>query len=125
MANLQLVKTLAEKKGISIIELAQRVGISEQQVHLMVRNNSTKIITLEKIAQVLEVPVTIFFDEQPGVSIRTEGAFSPASATGNATVSVGDAAMVAEVKHLRELIAEKNERIADLKDHLNELRQKN
>lgn len=63
MANLQLIKTLAEKKNISLVSLAQEVGISEQQIHLMCRTNSTKITTLEKIASVLGVPITYFFDD--------------------------------------------------------------
>lgn len=63
MANLHLIKTLAENKKMPITELAERVGVSEQQIHLMVRTNSTKINTLEKIAKVLDVPVTYFFDQ--------------------------------------------------------------
>ena len=63
MANLNLIKILAEKKNIRITELAEAVGLSEQQMHLIVRKNSTKIETLEKIAKVLGVPVTFFFDE--------------------------------------------------------------
>ena len=66
MANLQLIKTLAERQKMPITELAERAGISEQQIHLMVRTNSTKITTLEKIASILEVPVTVFFDEGKG-----------------------------------------------------------
>lgn len=65
MANLQLIKLIAEKKKMALTELAERVGVSEQQIHLMVRKNSTKIETLEKIANVLQVPVSSFFDEEP------------------------------------------------------------
>lgn len=66
MANLSLIKCLAEMKNIRIVELANAVGLSEQQVHLMVRKNSTKIDTLEKIAKVLDVPVAVFFEEEAG-----------------------------------------------------------
>jgi len=61
MANLNLIKALAESKNIPITQLAQAVGVSEQQIHLMVRKNSTKIETLEKIARVLNVSVSVFF----------------------------------------------------------------
>ena len=64
MANLNLIKALAESKNIPITQLAQAVGVSEQQIHLMVRKNSTKIETLEKIARVLNVSVAFFFDIQ-------------------------------------------------------------
>ena len=65
MANLYKIKSLAEQKGISLRELASKVGISEQQIHLMCRVNSTKVNTLEKIANILQVPTSTFFDDQP------------------------------------------------------------
>lgn len=63
MANLQLIKELAEQKKISVRELAEKVGLKENQIHVMCRSNSTKIDTLEKIAHVLDVPVSLFFNE--------------------------------------------------------------
>lgn len=72
MANLFLIKQFAEKKNIAITELANIVGVSEQQIHLMVRKNSTKIETLEKIAKALEVPVSCFFEEDD-VEVRAAG----------------------------------------------------
>ncbi|WP_290087657.1 helix-turn-helix domain-containing protein, partial [Paramuribaculum intestinale] len=72
MANLNLIKALAESKNIPITQLAQAVGVSEQQIHLMVRKNSTKIETLEKIARVLNVSVSVFFDEDT-TEIRQAG----------------------------------------------------
>ncbi len=47
MANLQKIKDIAERKKISIRELAERVGLKENQIHVMCRTNSTKIDTLE------------------------------------------------------------------------------
>lgn len=109
----------------SFASVARKLDMTPQNLDGILRTKDIKTGLIERLCKIYNKPFGYFFDEQPGVSVRTEGAFSPASATGNATVSVGDAAMAAEVKHLRELIAEKNERIADLKDHLNELRQKN
>lgn len=63
MANLYLIKQLVEKKNMTIAELASRVGVSEQQIHLMCRKNSTKIETLEKVCRVLKVNISYFFDE--------------------------------------------------------------
>ena len=62
MANLQKIKDIAETKGISIRELAARVGLGENRIHVMCKTNSTKIETLENIARVLGVPVSCFFD---------------------------------------------------------------
>lgn len=72
MANLHLIKSLAEKKNLPLTELASLVGISEQQIHLMVKKNSTKIETLEKIAKVLDVKVGYFFDEEQ-TDVRSAG----------------------------------------------------
>lgn len=64
MANLQRIKDLAETRKISIRELADRVGVKENQIHVMCRTNSTKIDTLEKIAHELGVPAAYFFDDE-------------------------------------------------------------
>ena len=64
MANLQRIKDLAETRKISIRELADRVGVKENQIHVMCRTNSTKIETLEKIAHELGVPAAYFFDDE-------------------------------------------------------------
>lgn len=103
MANLHLIKILAEKKNITITELANMTGITEQQIHLIARTNSTKIQTLEKIARALDVPVTIFFDNAAG-SVHTEGKNSPAPYYGNPQV-------VSDTKYLESLLEEKDKRI--------------
>lgn len=64
MANLQKIKDLAEDRKMSIRDLAEKVGLKENQIHVMCRTNSTKIDTLEKIAYALGVPVAYFFDEE-------------------------------------------------------------
>lgn len=73
MANLQAIKDLAEQKNISIRELADKVGLKENQIHVMCRTNSTKIDTLEKIAKALGVSVSYFFDEAVKLNIREAG----------------------------------------------------
>ncbi len=64
MVNLQKIKELAELRELSIRELADKVGLKENQIHVMCRTNSTKIDTLEKIADVLCVPISYFFEER-------------------------------------------------------------
>lgn len=73
MANLQAIKDLAERKNISIRELAEKVGLKENQIHVMCRTNSTKIDTLEKIAKALGVSVSYFFDEAVKLDVREAG----------------------------------------------------
>lgn len=71
MANLHLIKTLAEKQNLPIKKLADMAGVSEQQIHLMCRTGSTKINTLEKIANILNVPISYFFEENVPTKIET------------------------------------------------------
>ncbi len=63
MANLKLIKDLANIKGITIEELAAQAGVTTQAIHLMSRSGKTKMETFEKIADILEVPPYIFYDE--------------------------------------------------------------
>ena len=125
MANLQIIKDIAERRKISIRELAERVGVKENQIHVMCRTNSTKIDTLEKIAHALDVSVVVFFDDaEVKKEIHTEGDFSPASDGGDISMLVGDAVLAERVKSLETLVAEKNERISELKERIEELKGK-
>lgn len=63
MANLKLIKDLATIKGLTIEQLAAKAKITTQAIHLMGRSGKTKMETIEKIAEILEVPPYVFFDE--------------------------------------------------------------
>ena len=61
MANLQLIKELADQKNISLSAIASELGITPQALSKIIRNNSTKIETLEKIAEGLGKKLEIRF----------------------------------------------------------------
>ncbi len=63
MANLKLIKDLAAIKGMTIEQLAAKADITTQAIHLMGRSGKTKMETFEKIAEILEVPPYVFYDE--------------------------------------------------------------
>lgn len=63
MANFKLIRSIAKEKGISIRSLAQTAGITEGQLHHIVKMGSTNTQTLETIAGALGVPVGTFFDD--------------------------------------------------------------
>lgn len=69
MANLRIIKDLAEKKNIPLARLAEETGITSQALSKLMRINSTKIDTLEKIAQILKVSITVFFEEDQVVEM--------------------------------------------------------
>lgn len=63
MANLLIIKDLLKQRKISIRDFAAELGMTEQALQLLIRKNSTKIETLELIAQKLNIPVASFFEE--------------------------------------------------------------
>lgn len=63
MLNMLKVKELCSEKKIPMIRVAEQLGLTQQSMSKMLRENSTKISTLEKIAEILGVPVGYFFDD--------------------------------------------------------------
>lgn len=123
MANLFIIKDLAEKKNMSIRELADRVGIKENQIHVMCRTNSTKIDTLERIAAELDAPISVFFDDTAAVAVSgNNNQVNGHGAHGNINGAVDSAVLAERVKSLEILIREKNERITELKERIEELK---
>ncbi|MFV0538857.1 MAG: helix-turn-helix domain-containing protein [Dysgonomonas sp.] len=64
MANLLIIKDLLKEKKISIRDFANELGMTEQALQLLIRKNSTKIETLELIAQKLNISVSMFFEKE-------------------------------------------------------------
>ncbi|KAA6315354.1 hypothetical protein EZS27_034176 [termite gut metagenome] len=113
MANFQIIRDLAEKKKITLREIAFQTGISEGAMQKLIKNGSTNTKTLEDIARVLEVPVGVFFDDfnlSENHSITNHG---------GATSIFGDANMKVmknknenrEIAHLKTLLEEKERTI--------------
>lgn len=86
MAKLQRIKEIAEQKKITLDNLAEQVGISVQAIHLMVRKNSTKIETIERIAKALNVSVLEFFTDDIRNVANAQGAGSAATNSGNINI---------------------------------------
>jgi transcriptional regulator with XRE-family HTH domain len=63
MAKLKIIKELCAERGISIADLAEEIGIGVAATHKIIRENSTRIETLEKIAAALQVKMDVFFDK--------------------------------------------------------------
>ena len=63
MLNLQKIKKLSEIKKIPLRDVAKEIGTSSQSLSRMIRDNGTRIDTLEKIAKVFDVPIGYFFED--------------------------------------------------------------
>lgn len=109
MANLFIIRDLSERKGITLRDIASKIGISEGGLQKIIANGRTNTSTLEDIAKTLEVSAGIFFDNYKGGhnSIAQDG--SAASIYGNAIV--GESDKDKEIAHLKEIIAEKERTI--------------
>ena len=60
--NYSLIKKELGRKNMSVRDLCFRIDVTEQGLHQMIRKKSMKIDTLERISNVLELPVTYWFD---------------------------------------------------------------
>ncbi|MFV0555020.1 MAG: XRE family transcriptional regulator [Mangrovibacterium sp.] len=63
MANLMMIRDLAAQKNITLKEIADDLGITPTGLSKIMRENSTKTSTLERIALKLKVPVSVFFGD--------------------------------------------------------------
>ncbi len=124
MAQLQHIKSIAQARQISIEQLAEKVGIKSQAIHLMVRTGSTRIETLEKIAEVLKVPCKIFFDDDFKIEdfqrLVINGHHNPFSLYGSANIY--EAAKNETVAENKAIVKAKNDLIASLQQQVTDLR---
>lgn len=58
------IKELLTEKGLTFTALADKIGVSRAGLYHTIYNNTLSVRSLEKIAEVLEVPVTVFFEDE-------------------------------------------------------------
>lgn len=112
---LEIIKRLSEKRDGGLKKLAVDAGMSEQNLHRCIRNNKIQASDLEKIAELLNVDIRTFFDDnieetKTSNSVFATGDHSGASVSGN--VTIGDnATLSVQVKLLQQLLEEKERTI--------------
>lgn len=62
--DLQVIRKVVKDKGISIKILSSKIGMSETNLHKCIRDNKITANDLEKIAEVLNLPVNMFFSNK-------------------------------------------------------------
>jgi transcriptional regulator with XRE-family HTH domain len=62
--NYGIIKKIAKDKKLSIKMLAKLCGMTEAGLYQAMNNKTLKIETLEKIAEILGVSITIFFESE-------------------------------------------------------------
>ncbi|MEI6884808.1 MAG: helix-turn-helix transcriptional regulator [Bacteroidota bacterium] len=63
--NFNKIKEYCDQNGLSIPELAEKIGISKPGLYRSIQEETMKVETLEKIANTLKVPIWHFFDLDP------------------------------------------------------------
>ncbi len=58
----KIIKEMCEAKKISLPELAEKIGMSKGGIYTAINNESLKIDALEKIAEILKVDISVFFE---------------------------------------------------------------
>ena len=81
------------------------------------RRSKPSVDMVTKIVVTLDVDARWLLtgEESPKKEVHTEGDYSPASDSGDVSVVVGDAVLAERVRLLEKIIAEKEERISDLR----------
>jgi DNA-binding Xre family transcriptional regulator len=75
------IKNLAAAKRIPIKELARRCDLSEQGFHYMLKKQTMRVDTLERICETLEITMVDLFDD--GVVVSNVIGALPANNTGS------------------------------------------
>lgn len=116
MANLLIIKDLADKKNISLKDLALQLGITPDGLQKIMKRNSTTTETVEKLAQIFGVQAGIFFEGYNTANQLITGNGNTASVFGNIAAEEMSNKNK-EIEHLKDLLAEK-ERVIEEKERL-------
>jgi len=119
---LAIDKKLQELK-LSKTEFGRRIGIPQQNVNRIIEKSTIDTGKLVQISEALNFNFFTLYCDGHKI-IHTEGDLSPASDGGNVEVIVGDAVLVERVKSLEALVKEKDARIYELKERIEELKGK-
>ena len=89
------LKSKLEELGFTKAYIADRLGVPAQNVHIWLRAEDVKTGTLEKLSEVLNIPIGVFYGEAYG-SVSNVSGNNNATATGNNnTVSSTDDRLLA------------------------------
>lgn len=107
----------------SLAETARKLGMTPQNLDNMLRNKDIKTGLIERLSKIYNKPVSWFFDEKETPKVKVE-AFNDSLNLGN-TLAVGEPdTILKEITLLQKLLFEKDERIKELKERIEELKSK-
>ena len=104
------IKKIAESKRITIVSVAEEIGMSIANLHRCIRENKIEASVLEKIAHVLDVPMNVFFDDSKNTITQNGGKKNAASIYGNVSTCDIESYKV-KISNLEKLLEEKEKQI--------------
>jgi len=108
--NLDKIKKLSENKNITLTDLAGKINMSYQNLNRCIREKKIQATDLENIANVLDVPISYFFDEVgPGATVQKNfGNNNNVVQSGGRVniVSNNEAALLKEIENLKSQLSE-------------------
>jgi transcriptional regulator with XRE-family HTH domain len=123
--DLSTIKNLCEGRPGGIKKLAEDIGMTEANLHRCIRLNKIQAKDLESIAGLLNVPISYFFGGTSSITNLIQGDNNQLNEHGshdNTNSTVSDQVLKERVKSLETIVAEKDERIKDLKERIDELK---
>jgi DNA-binding Xre family transcriptional regulator len=109
--NLLIIKDILEEKEVSILSLAEAIGMTPQNLHRCFKFNKIQAGDLEKIAKSLEIPIGTFFEENVTVSVKGNHNQLHSGIGNQSMPQSSDETTI--INHLNKIIEEKNKIIAD------------
>lgn len=130
MVNIKKIQDKIDELKLSKAQLIKNSGLTRVTIDKILKGGEVNVSTLEALAKGLGVSVGFFFDDIEEVRETASSGNGGASATGHGHASVGQnmeehdelIRIREEVKYLKRLLADKDERIADLKERIDELK---
>lgn len=132
MVNIKKIQDKIDELKLSKAQLIKNSGLTRVTIDKILKGGEVNVSTLEALANGLGVRVGFFFDdveEIKGCEIADHGS---AFATSHGQASVGQnqaehdelIRLREENKYLKQILADKDERIAELKERIDELKEK-
>ena len=116
--NLSKIKDIAEARRIPMTKVAEAAGITPTGLSHLMRVNSTRVDTLEKIADFLGVPITEFFNDEAPAPVYGNTANVGSKFRGNLSVG-SDQNISRALDILEHQLKAKDEQISGLISALN------
>ncbi len=118
------IKSRFDKSGLTQKEFGSKIGMPQQNVSRVFNGESIDTKRLVAVSRALNFNFFELYANIEQRQVHTEGDYSPASDSGDVSVMVGDAVLAERVRLLQQLMEEKDERITELKERIEELKAK-